>query len=376
MKIEKTEDKIWFLHLLRGVAALIVVYTHWGEMFWRTNELCASISYSPATHIIKKPIHLYLTDWLYNLNFNFGSFGVSLFFLVSGFVIPISIEKMGSGKFLFRRIFRLYPVYAIGLLFTCLILYISSSINSIEFAVTVSQYFKNFSMFRDWFWVPSIDNINWTLENEIKFYLICAFLAWISNLKSEKSIAITIGVISTINYFIHGSLDFLLTNNIMYLYKSFTIIISAAPFVTFMFIGTCFYNLYKSNWSVKKFITMLTYSVVLFAMNMRMTYSATWKTFVMNYIIGLIVFIILYLLREKIHKVKVLDFFANISYPMYVIHGVSGYAILTFLYKHQPYPLLIMTETFLFIVLISFLIHKYVEIPFNKLGGTFLKLIK
>ena len=49
--------------------------------------------------------------------FNVGVFGVILFFLVSGYVIPLSLERSGSlRRFWISRVFRLYPLYLASLL--------------------------------------------------------------------------------------------------------------------------------------------------------------------------------------------------------------------------------------------------------------------
>ncbi len=42
---------------------------------------------------------------------NFGAFGVALFFLISGFVIPLSFQSYGRLDFLVARFFRIYPTY-------------------------------------------------------------------------------------------------------------------------------------------------------------------------------------------------------------------------------------------------------------------------
>ncbi|OMF70517.1 acyltransferase family protein [Paenibacillus glucanolyticus] len=362
-------ERIWFAHVVRGLACLIVVYYHLGEMFWRSNDLASQISFSSPIEKNHFLPHLHLTDWLYRFNFNFGSFGVGLFFLVSGFVIPISIEKLGSGKFIFRRIFRLYPTYIIGLFLSFAVLYLSSIYSNVNFIFTIKDYIKNASLFRDWFWVPTIDNVNWTLENEVKFYLLCAFIAWISNLRNPKTMTITIGSLCIIGYAVSGTLEFLINNNLFYLYKMFYIITNSAPFLTYMFIGTCIYNLYKNYWDKKTFCSVVLFLSLAFSFN---TYNAFGKIsltgFLVNYSLAFLVFGSLYLLRNKIPQIKLLDFFANISYPMYVIHGVLGYALLSFLYKFQPYPYLILIEVFLIITALSYIIHVLVEKPSNKIG--------
>ena len=56
----------------------------------------------------------YLT-WLHVVpQFNWGAFGVALFFLISGFVIPFSLSRQRAGAFLVGRFFRIVPLYVVG----------------------------------------------------------------------------------------------------------------------------------------------------------------------------------------------------------------------------------------------------------------------
>ena len=48
---------------------------------------------------------------------NWGPFGVALFFVISGFVIPFSFETYGRLDFIVARFFRIYPTYLTGLSF-------------------------------------------------------------------------------------------------------------------------------------------------------------------------------------------------------------------------------------------------------------------
>ncbi len=48
--------------------------------------------------------------------FNAGQYGVFVFFLVSGYIIPASLERKGSVRgFWVSRAFRLYPLYLLGI---------------------------------------------------------------------------------------------------------------------------------------------------------------------------------------------------------------------------------------------------------------------
>jgi peptidoglycan/LPS O-acetylase OafA/YrhL len=59
------------------------------------------------------------------LPLSFGSAGVAIFFVVSGFCIHLSFQQQGQkwGSFFIRRIFRIYPAYLAALIFFALLLY-------------------------------------------------------------------------------------------------------------------------------------------------------------------------------------------------------------------------------------------------------------
>ena len=77
-----------FLDALRGIAAMALVLQHSAEFIWP--------AYLKFSIEVVRP----------------GEFGVVLFFLVSGFIIPASIEKYASlGRFWVGRFFRLFPLY-------------------------------------------------------------------------------------------------------------------------------------------------------------------------------------------------------------------------------------------------------------------------
>ena len=53
----------------------------------------------------------------------YGGLAVPLFFIISGFVIAISMEGKSARQFAFGRFIRLYPTFWICLLLTALTLY-------------------------------------------------------------------------------------------------------------------------------------------------------------------------------------------------------------------------------------------------------------
>nr|WP_273869026.1 hypothetical protein [Serratia odorifera] len=83
--------KVVFADQLRVLAFISVVITHWVGRFWEAQPVVAYLTKSPeiigiTPHYIDRlmpPV-----PW-----FDYGSFGVAVFFLISGFVIPFSLKK-------------------------------------------------------------------------------------------------------------------------------------------------------------------------------------------------------------------------------------------------------------------------------------------
>src|SRR5215468_10834698 len=92
-KTPATASRLAWLDALRGFAALCVVYDH-------------------GSTLLLRHAHNFLYQW-----FNFGQYGVFVFFLVSGYIVPASLERKGSVRaFWTSRAFRLYPMFLVVLL--------------------------------------------------------------------------------------------------------------------------------------------------------------------------------------------------------------------------------------------------------------------
>ena len=336
-------QRISSLDGLRGIAIFFVLvfhtFAHWGQVIpW------ATFSDFPL--------------------FKYGSFGVELFFLISGFVIYMTLEKtLTLSEFLFRRWLRLFPAMLIATLF----IYATSfylkerpfgQINFIDIfpgllfidpnIINKLQYFFKLDPFEGSFW---------SLYVEVKFYILFGILYFINkksallNLIAIFLIAFTCKILQQllflsfppfINFFIY---DFL----------------SLQYFGSFC-VGACLYralNEASQKFIVLSFILMIPTALIIFT-----EYD--------DYLISAIVylFFLLTLFNIKVaHLVgnQYLTFLGFISYPLYLIHENSLVALTVkthnfFLFIPDfltPFP------GIFFILLVSYLIAKYCE-PFFK----------
>ena len=131
---------------LRGLAALAVVFFHFTTRF----------------------TELYLPDYRPSLSATYGYFGVNLFFIVSGFVIFMTLERTAKPMdFVVSRFSRLFPTYWAGILLTfCITHWLGLPGKLVEFWPAIA----NFLMIHSIFGVPHVDGVYWTLEVELLFY--------------------------------------------------------------------------------------------------------------------------------------------------------------------------------------------------------------
>ncbi|MCW2993007.1 MAG: acyltransferase [Conexibacter sp.] len=142
--------RLEFLDALRGIAAFAVVFGHRGE------GLISGFVHFDA-HV-----------------FRFGQFGVVLFFLCSGFIIPASLERHGSlARFWISRFFRLFPLYwatlAAVLVLHALGTYALPADYSQHEVVTTAV---NTTMMQAFVSLPLALGLSWTLAFEMGFYLM------------------------------------------------------------------------------------------------------------------------------------------------------------------------------------------------------------
>ena len=134
---------------LRGVAAMAVVLFHYTTRF---AEL-----YAPKT--------------LPSLSFPDGHYGVNLFFIISGFVIFMTLEKTSRPMdFVVSRFSRLFPAYWFAILLTFSITHLLGLPGKL---VDLSTAFANLIMIHSFFHVPHVDGVYWTLEVELIESLNC-----------------------------------------------------------------------------------------------------------------------------------------------------------------------------------------------------------
>ena len=306
------------LDSLRGIAVLMVVLFH----------------YTSRYNIVFDSHNMDL------FRFKFGHYGVQLFFILSGFVIFLTLNRTESGwDFVKRRFVRLYPTFWLCLLITFVI---TSNSNIVRFQRDYYDLLMNFTMVPELFNSKTIDGVYWSLLIELIFYGLMFFLYKARMLKR----IVVVGYI----WLIVCSLIFLFVDS------SILKLFLLADFCYLFIGGICFYRLWMGvgSWSNHYLIVGC------------VIYSFSFKG-IEEGLFSILFFTIFYLfILQKLKflgKSKILVFLGVISYPLYLLHQFIGLIIINWLIKN-------LTENYLILLLIpitiSILISAVIVYYFEK----------
>lgn len=149
-EVSKKKDSLDSLFLLRGIAVLMVTFCHFGGALGGKHSFASLMAF----------FH------------DYGIYGVHVFFVISGFVIPLSLFKGGYSikdyaRFLYKRVLRLHPPYLAALALTLFVMYLSYSARQLNFPETAATIFKSIFYLH----VPADNPVFWTLLVEAQYYI-------------------------------------------------------------------------------------------------------------------------------------------------------------------------------------------------------------
>lgn len=290
-------------------------------------------------HFVVGPINFINNEAILNF-FGYGKYGVQLFFVISGFIIPwsLNIKKyqiQSYFKFLIKRLVRLEPPYLFSVLLVLLLFFIRyyflNEIDSRHFTFTqvILHIGYLIPFFENYHW---INEVYWTLAIEFQFYIFIgvAYFALSSNyfyfrLLSFLSVLILHFIGS--DQFLPYWLPVFLLGNLLFLLKT------------------------KKIGEIEYYIlTVITLGFILISMSLPIFISSL-----------LPVIFILYF--EKLNFV-IGTWFGKISYSIYLVHTIIGSAIINVLshYVSNSFgKFLVVLTGIICTILFSYLTYIYVE---------------
>ncbi|WP_051313415.1 acyltransferase family protein [Sporocytophaga myxococcoides] len=316
---------------LRGIACMLVVLFHYAK-------------------------YQYL-DYGLGWKFRYGVTGVDLFFMISGFVIYMTLLKTQTIRdFIYLRVTRLFPTYWLAVTITFLFCIITVSYPE---RTSILNYLLNMTMVPSWLSAPFLDNSYWTLLVELIFYAIIAFFYFyfktIKVLHKSITLLIILFVFNLVSiYTEHGQKIIFYFPIIMY----WNLFLSGIVFYKMKFEG-------KSSFIYHLIIIL---NLAFLFLTHEQGGTAMHHVSRIEHLVCNIIFVILFYLliygKLAIITNKVMVFIGTISYSIYLLHQTIGYILIEKFYDifKNSYISLILTLSIVFII--SYLITNYFEKPF------------
>jgi peptidoglycan/LPS O-acetylase OafA/YrhL len=306
-------QRIQFLDGLRGIAILLVVIYHTYSNAWKD----MLPFYAPTFEF--PPV-------------KFGDLGVPLFFIISGFVIVMTLEKCRSlSEFMFKRWLRLFPAMLIATIlilvtapvFTARPLGDVKLLDSLPGLTFISHFFYKTVIGPE---VSVLENGFWSLFVEVKFYLLAG---WLYFLIGQKRMIMALSAMF-MSYVMFGFIKPQLTPELAGMIAA-TLDCLDYEYYGWFAAGALFYRFYNSK-------DLFTFIAAVF---LALLSARTWGGLMSQTMLAFMVLIAIFsgaMLSENIQKLlsnKVLTFFGFISYPLYLIHECA--TISTIVQLHEQF---------------------------------------
>lgn len=322
---------------LRLVAAMSVLAYHYTAI--------AHVWHRPATEVF--PSQPFAHGWL----------GVQLFFLISGFVICMSSWGRGVGSFLLSRAVRLYPAYWLS------VLVIAAGMTvfpGLPWRPNTLDVLVNLTMFEDAVGVPAIADVYWSLWAELRFYLLFSLLVWwgLTYRRVVGFCAAWLGATAVAQALpdgsaAHGVIQTVLTTD-------------HAPLFT---AGIGCYLMYRfrptlASWAIVAASFVLALPAVLQRNQLEsktgelvpngpvIVLLAVWFVLIVAVALGWLSWV----------RGRWLVVGGALTYPLYLLHLDLGGALL-YLFQWRVPPLLLVPVATGVVLLVAWLVHRYVERP-------------
>ena len=286
------KDRIPELDYLRGFAAMSVVTFHY---FFK----------GPTAGYVQSPTFGLFTDIA-----GYGYLGVNLFFIISGFVIAMSLRAVSALEFFKARAIRLFPA-----------MWVCATITAIAVALLtpkslpLSDWLASFTLVPEWFDYSGVDSAYWSLRIEVQFYVAVGIFIMLGRLRiGPLAIGVWLAASAANLVFPIWRLDFLLC-------------LTWAPYLC---AGMLFYSWYAVGLSRPIFLGLLLSLLLSICYGYKSAikdgYENPWiSCFIV--IVFFAVFAVLCTRKNAVISTKLSQFLGGITYPLYLLHQVLGYAI-------------------------------------------------
>jgi len=317
------ETRIRELDALRGIAAMGVLIYHYTVHYDFLHGLIAPFPWT----------------------FEVGRFGVHLFFVISGYVIFMTLRRTRHAlDFAVSRFSRLFPAYWAAMLITLLFIAVAGLQGQ---QVTARDFLINLSMMTDFFEAKEIDGSYWTLQIELFFYIQMFFWSAVDDLQRIKAIIVAWLVLAAV-YGVTARLGI----DLSYTVRELLIV----RYIPFFAAGILLFRASGSEDS--RAVSGLLLGAAIFA---------AWAVWSWREALVLAVCIAVFTLinagRLSLLSKRPLLWLGSISYTLYLLHQEIGFIFIAHLERKGMTPLASICIAAATVLLMATALTRYVERP-------------
>lgn len=307
-------DRFLALDALRGVAVLMVAYDH---LFAVHGERFIGKPFAPAEFIrayFSAPAGI-IQD--------FGWLGGCIFFLISGFVIAKSAIEESTRAFAIRRAFRIIPAFAATILLVMCIDSLTAGLRPFRdylLALTMVGYMT----------IPQVIVIGvaWTLLIEVVFYIGMAVVAPLLKHRFPALGVLALGgmvLVVIARAKLHGD--------------SFFLFAATVAYVPLLILGVIGYLWNSGRVGVVQGVLLGLANFAVFMFGLQEIHTAYYKAD-NSYLVSVFYALAIFWLAFRATQVpRFLKFVGDISYSLYLLHGIVGGLVIQWLLPMFSPPL-------------------------------------
>ncbi len=342
------ENRILYIQYLRVIAMFMIVYDHLGA--FRNQEW-----------IVAKFFDFYFNKPL-GLIQDFGALGVSIFYIISGFLLFKKINEspnLDIKKYFKKKLKILYiPVILSGILFLCLQ-------KTLFYLFRIGGYWEQFEWIE---WIKSITLLHYILKGNdiiigVTWFLIPLFIFYLYifcflniGIENLSRLSYLFNIVNILNIIIFYKCENLYVNNYMYYFC----------FANICIIGGELYLLLQKMKCLNIFLIIFTWINIINTFYLFANPYFEDDKYLVSTVVGICMFVLFYLYNYKLKENKFISNLDKYSYEIYLIHMTFGSMILGTLEKSFDYS---------FIFSITLILIYFLAIQFFKFKNFILRLI-
>lgn len=289
----------------------------------------------------------------------YGYLGVPLFFMLSGFVILLTVDA-GKGvpsHFAASRISRLYPVFWAAAALT----FVLMRGRPAPFGVGLGDFALNLGMVPEWLGAQPVDGVYWTLAVELQFYLYAGlYLLFLQR---------RLGIEWMLALWLAAVLGVAALPDARYLLKQAVLVEWGALFIA----GCLYYRIWREGWTATRVLLLVLAwgGAMLSTRDGALVTSARYATDIspasaQALVAGFFVLFAALCLRPRwfARGGRLAIVLGALTYPLYLVHQNIGYALINALAPALGrWPAL--AATIAGVLALAWLLHRCIERPCN-----------